>query len=98
MLVKVNDIRESSVRVTKLDIDDFGSVIPLRELELRLPQDDDSIIQTLRHSVYAILFTADDGEGDGGTIILARSMTTEELNEEKERTVRAMQDQAGDAK
>lgn len=99
MLVKVNDIRENSVRVTKLDIDDFGSVIPLRELELRLPQDDDSIIQTLRHSVYAILFTADDSEGDdGGTIILARSMTTEELNEEKERTVRAMQDQTGDAK
>jgi hypothetical protein len=98
MLVKVNDIRENSVRVTKLDIDDFGSVIPLRELELRLPQDDDSIIQTLRHSVYAILFTADDSEGDGSTIILARSMTTEELNEEKERTVRAMQDQTGDAK
>lgn len=98
MLVKVNDIRENSVRVTKLDIDDFGSVIPLRELELRLPQDDDSIIQTLRHSVYAILFTADDSEGDGGTIILARSMTTEELNEEKERTIRAMQDQTGDAK
>lgn len=98
MLVKVNDIRENSVRVTKLDIDDFGSVIPLIELELRLPQDDDSIIQTLRHSVYAILFTADDSEGDGGTIILARSMTTEELNEEKERTVRAMQGQAGDVK
>ena len=98
MLVKVNDIRENSVRVTKLDIDDFGSVIPLRELELRLPQDDDSIIQTLRHSVYAILFTADDSEGDGSTIILARSMTTEELNEEKERTVRAMQDQTGGAK
>ena len=98
MLVKVNDIRENSVRVTKLDIDDFGSVIPLRELELRLPQDDDSIIQTLRYSVYAILFTADDSEGDGGTIILARNMTTEELNEEKERTIRAMQDQTGDAK
>ena len=98
MLVKVNDIRENSVRVTKLDIDDFGSVIPLRELELRLPQDDDSIIQTLRHSVYAILFAADDSEGDGGTIILARSMTTEELNEEKERTVHALQDLTGDAK
>jgi hypothetical protein len=97
MLVKVNDIRENSVRVTKLDIDDFGSVIPLRELELRLPQDDDSIIQTLRHSVYAILFTADDSEGDGGTIILARSMTTEELNEEKERMIRALQGQTGDA-
>ena len=91
--MKVNDIMGDSVRVTKLDIDDFGSVIPMRELGLKLPQDDDSVNQTLRHSVYAILFTADDEEEeDGSTIILARSMTAEELNEEKERTVRAVQD------
>ncbi|MFL6511994.1 MAG: hypothetical protein ACJ70X_03540 [Nitrososphaera sp.] len=81
-----------SVRVTKLDIDDFGSVIPMRELDLKLPQDDDSVNQTLRHSVYAIIFTADEEEEYGSTIILARSMTPEELNEEKERTVRAVQD------
>lgn len=83
MLVKVNNIMGDSVKVTKLDIDDFGSVIPLRELELRLPQDDDSISQTLRRSVYAIVFTADDSEYHGSTAILARSMTTEELNEER---------------
>ena len=69
MLVKVNNITGNRVRVTKLDIDNFGSVIPLRELELRLPKDDDSVSQTLRHSVYAILFTADDNEDDGSTII-----------------------------
>lgn len=96
MLVKVNDITENSARVTKLDIDDFGSVIPLKELVLRLPKDDDSVSQTLRHSVYAIVFTADDSEDAGSTIILARSMTQEELNEEKERTVRAVQDHPGD--
>ncbi len=96
MLVKVNDITENSARVTKLDIDDFGSVIPLKELVLRLPKDDDSVRQTLRHSVYAIVFTADDSEDAGSTIILARSMTQEELNEEKERTVRAVQDHPGD--
>jgi hypothetical protein len=98
MLVKVNDIRGNSVRVTKLDIDDFGSVIPLRELDLKLPQDDDSVSQVLRHSEYAILFTADDSEDDGSAIILARSMTTEELNEEKERTVRAVQGKTEDTK
>jgi hypothetical protein len=98
MLVKVNNIGENSVRVTKLDIDDFGSVIPLRELDLRLKQDDDSISQTLRHSVYAILFTVDDSEVDGSTIILARSVTTEELNEEKERTVQAIQGKTEDTK
>jgi hypothetical protein len=98
MLAKINDISVSYVRVTKLDIDDFGSVIPLRELELRLPQDDYSVTQTLRHSEYAIIFTADDREDNGSTIILARSMTTEELNEEKERTVRAVEGKAEDAR
>jgi hypothetical protein len=98
MLVKINDISGNSVRVTKLDIDDFGSVIPLRELDLKLPQDDDSVRQTLRDSLCAILFTKDDSEDDGSTIILARGMTTEELNEEKERTVRAVEDKRADIK
>lgn len=88
MLAKINDISGNNVKVTKLDIDDFGSVIPLRELDLKLPQNDDSISETLRHSSYAILFTKEDGS----TIILARGVTTEELNDEKERTVQAVQD------
>jgi hypothetical protein len=95
MLVKINDTSGNIVKVTKLDIDDFGSVIPLRELELELPQDDDSVSQTLRHSSYAIVFTRDDSENDGSTIILAKGVTTEELNNEKERTVRAVQDKRG---
>jgi hypothetical protein len=95
MLVKINDTSGNIVKVTKLDIDDFGSVIPLRELDLELPQDDDSVSQTLRHSSYAIIFTRDDSEDDGSTIILAKGVTTEELNNEKERTVRAVQDKRG---
>jgi hypothetical protein len=91
MLVKVNGISGNSVRVTKLDIDDFGSIMPMEDLELKLPQDDDSVRQILMHSAYAIIFTDDDSEDTGTKIILARSMTTEELNEEKERTVRAVQ-------
>jgi hypothetical protein len=92
MLVKINDINGNNVKVTKLDIDDFGSVIPLRELDLKLPQEDDSVSQTLRHSSYAILFTKEDSEDDGSTIILAKGVTTEELNNEKEKTVQAVQD------
>ena len=92
MLAKINDISGNNVKVTKLDIDDFGSVIPLRELNLELPHDDDSVSETLRHSSYAILFTKEDSEDDGSTIILARGVTTEELNEEKERTMQAVQD------
>ena len=95
MLVKINDISGDDVKVTKLDIDDFGSVIPLRDLDLKLPQDDDSVSQTLRHSSYAILFTKDDSEDVGSTIILAKGVTAEELNDEKERTVQAVQDKGG---
>jgi hypothetical protein len=98
MLVKINDVIGDTIRVTKLDIDDFGSIIPLKELKLRLPQYDESIDQTLRNSVYAIVFTADDSEADNSTIILARGMTTEELNEEKERTVRAVEGKTGVSK
>jgi hypothetical protein len=92
MLAKINDIGTNNVKVTKLDIDDFGSVIPLRELDLKLPQDDDSVSETLRHSSYAILFTKEDAEEDGSTIMLARGVTTEELNDEKQRTIQAVQD------
>jgi hypothetical protein len=98
MLVKINDVIGDTIRVTKLDIDDFGSIIPLKELKLRLPQYDESIDQTLRNSVYAIVFTGDDSEADNSTIILARGMTTEELNEEKERTVRAVEGKTGVSK
>jgi hypothetical protein len=91
MLAKINNISGNNVKATKLDIDDFGSVVPLRELNLKLPQDDNSISETLRHSSYAILFTKDDSEDDGSTIILARGVTTEELNDEKQRTIEAVQ-------
>ena len=57
MLVKVNniDIDKNKVRVSKLDIDDYGSVIALKELELKIPANDNSIIQTLQNSSYALL-------------------------------------------
>ena len=44
MLVRVNgvDSMKSRVKVTQLDIDDFGSVIPLKELELNVSADDES--------------------------------------------------------
>jgi hypothetical protein len=43
VLVKVNSIDtiKNKVSVTQLDIDDLGSVIPLNELELNLPADDE---------------------------------------------------------
>ena len=87
MLVKVNniDIIKNNVNVTQLDIDDYGSIIPIKELELNLPQNDDSIIQTLKSSPYATIFT--EGNADDSTIILASGMTVDELNREKSKTI-----------
>ena len=59
MLAKVNniDIDKNKVRVSKLDIDDYGSIIALKELELKIPTNDNFIIQTLQSSSYAAIFT-----------------------------------------
>lgn len=109
MLVKVNSIiirrnerqegKEESqyiVRVTKLDIDDLGSVIPLREIELRPPVHDESIIETLKNCHYAAIFTEGYNEEDGSTIILARGFTDEELNREKEKTIKKVNEKRRD--
>jgi hypothetical protein len=47
MLVKVNSIYtiKNKVKVTQLDIDDYGSVIPLKDLELNIPADESVIFK-----------------------------------------------------
>ena len=96
MLVKVNSIDsiKNKVKVTQLDIDDYGSVIPLKELELNIPADDDSIIQTLKKNSYTAIFTEESIEENTSIIILANGMTIEELNKEKSKTI----DKAASAK
>jgi hypothetical protein len=88
MLVKVNsiDTNKNKVKVTHLDIDDNGSLIPLKELELCTSGNDDSIIQTLKNHSYACIFTDDNIDDNNSTIILANGMTMDELNKEKSRT------------
>jgi hypothetical protein len=91
MLVKVNNIDASKnkVKVTKLDIDDYGSIIPLDELELKLPQDDNSIIQILENSSYAAVFTEGNTDNNNSIIVLANAITVDELNKEKTKTIDA---------
>jgi hypothetical protein len=79
-------IEGNKIRVVELDIDNYGSVIPLRELELNLPEDD-SVIKVLSSTQYAAIFT--EGES-ANTIILANSVSLHELNEEKKRAIDAM--------
>jgi hypothetical protein len=89
MLVKVNSIDtiKNEVKVTLLDIDDYGSVIPLKDLELNIPTDDASALQTLKNSSYAAIFTEGNIEENGSTIILVSGMTVDELNQQKSKTI-----------
>jgi hypothetical protein len=93
LLVKINNIHNNDkVRVTKLDIDDYGSVIPVEELELKLPPHNDSIVEILRNSQYVVLFVQGNIEENGSTIILAQTMTLDELNKEKQKTIEVAED------
>jgi hypothetical protein len=89
MLVKVKsiDTPNNIYKVTQLDIDDYGSVIPLKDLELSIPADDESVIRTLKNASYAAIFTEDNIEENNSTIILASGMTLDELNKEKSKTI-----------
>lgn len=90
LLVKVDKIIEGNkIKVVELDIDNYGSVIPLRELELKLPEDD-SVIKVLSSTEYAAIFTEGDNDEDDDTIILANSVSLDELNEEKKRAIDTM--------
>lgn len=88
MLVKINNFNkeEKKANVTLLDIDDFGSIIPLKDLDLRIPSDDNSIIEILANSPYAAIFT-EGGDENNSMIILANGITIDEINKEKSKTI-----------
>jgi hypothetical protein len=88
MLVKINNLNkeEKKANVTLLDIDDFGSIVPLKDLDLRMPPDDNSIIEILANSPYAAIFT-EGGDESNSMIILANGITIDEINKEKSKTI-----------
>lgn len=94
MLVKINKIdeAENKVSVTLLDIDELGSVIPMKELRLNLPSYDNSVINILRASTHAIIFTEDFDNAIGSSIISAINLTDDELNQEKGKIIQAAND------
>ncbi|MGC1927330.1 MAG: hypothetical protein WA667_00015 [Candidatus Nitrosopolaris sp.] len=75
MLVKVNSIDtiKNKVKVTQLDIDDYGSVIPLKELELNILADDELVIQTLKNASYVAIFTKRCKENIASSHLLIKS-------------------------
>jgi hypothetical protein len=96
MLARVNRIiNKKKVNVTRLDIDDKGSVIALEDLELNLPSTDDLIFEILKSSSYASIFTNKSNttineDEDNSTILIANAMTADELAQEQRKTVDAV--------
>ena len=89
MLVKVNGFFNNGkmISVTRLDIDDYGSVVPLEELELELASNDNFVIESLKNSQFAILTIQENFDKGVGIIISAETMTLDELNKEKQKTI-----------
>jgi hypothetical protein len=75
--------------VTLLDIDDLGSVVPMKDLVLNVLPYDDSIIDKMKTSNHVMIFT-EDIDNNPTTIISAINLTDEELNNEKERMIKAV--------
>ena len=98
MLVKVNSIDNENkmINVTRLDIDDYGSVIPLEELELQLPPNNNSVIETLKNSRYAVLSIQEDLGQHSNIITFAETMTLDELNKEKQKTIEVAENKKED--
>ncbi len=95
MLVKINKISDvgHKVNVTLLDIDDLGSVVPIKDLELNLPSYDESVISILKTSTHVIIFTDNPPNGANPTIISAINLTDDELNHEKENMIKVANNQ-----
>jgi hypothetical protein len=70
------------VQVTLLDIVGLGSIIPVRELDLRISLSDDSIAETLINSPYAAVFTEGNNNEDNGIIVIANAITLDEIKRE----------------
>ena len=94
MLVKIDEISdvELKVKATLLDIDDLGSVVPIKDLELNLPSHDESVINILKACTHVIIFTNDPPIGSNPTIISAINLTDDELNQEKENMIKVAND------
>lgn len=97
MLAKITSYNENIVRVTQLDIDEYGSIIPVGEVELLFSQNNHNFYELLKKSTYAAIFTEKDLHKEGSldlsldvklnNIILVIPMTLEELNDEKKKVI-----------
>lgn len=101
MLVKINFVSRQRIKGTQLDIDDYGSLLPLKEIELSLPQSQlgDSLFNALQNSEFAAIFTKSDIErrpnkSEGNEpldeVILVNPISLDEINEEKRKVIESL--------
>jgi hypothetical protein len=80
-----------------LDIDDYGSIIPVGEVELLFSPNNHNLYELLEKSTYATIFTEKDLHKEGSldlpldlklnNILLVIPMTLDELNDEKKKII-----------
>lgn len=97
MLGKIISFTKNIVRVTQLDIDDYGSLIPVGDLELLFSQNKRNLYELLKNTTYAAIFTEKDVYNEGSldfrldvklnNIISVIPLTLDELNDEKKKVI-----------
>jgi hypothetical protein len=101
MLVKINNLTRTNVNVTELDIDEFGTLIPIRDLELKIVEHNNNLYELLKQSAYAAIFTEKDlnskflneqnhDKKNSNIILLVNPITIDELNSEKRKIIESM--------
>ncbi|NOJ29959.1 MAG: hypothetical protein DA328_07315 [Nitrososphaeraceae archaeon] len=97
MLVKINFVSRQRIKVTQLDIDDYGSLLPLKSI----PQSQlgESLFNALQNSEFAAIFTKMDieprpnkSEGNESLdeVILVNPISLDEINEEKRKVIESL--------
>jgi hypothetical protein len=97
MLAKITSYTKNVVRGTELDIDEYGTIIPLEDFELTFSINHRDIYELIKNSTYAAIFTKKDVHNEGSlvshideksnNIILVIPMTLDELNDEKKQVI-----------
>lgn len=97
MLAKITSYTDNIVTVTQLDIDEYGSIIPVGDVELLFSQNNRNVYELLKKSTYAAIFTEKDLNKEESldssldvklnSIIIVIPMTLDELNAEKKKVI-----------
>jgi hypothetical protein len=101
LLVKINGYTKTHVNVTELDIDEFGTIIPIRDLNLKILEHNNNLYDLIKQSSYAAIFTKKDlntkdfkdhtyDDENSNIILLVNPITVDELNNEKKKIIESM--------